>query len=84
MDDKERRVMKRLESRDFQVHEHFPEDVKVAVQSFLEASRMMVTEELPYVPFEYLKNLLKTLAKYPEYNSITLDLLRSYNESKDN
>ena len=83
MDDREERVRRRLESGNFTVHEHFPKDVKVAVQSFLEASRMMITEELDYVPIEYLQKLLKTLAKYPEYNAITIDLLRSYNESKD-
>ena len=75
MDDREERVRRRLESGNFTVHEHFPKDVKVAVQTFLEASRMMVTEELDYVPIEYLQKLLKTLAKYPEYNAITIDLV---------
>ena len=59
MDDREERVRRRLESGNFEVHEHFPKDVKIAVQTFLEASRMMVTEGLDYVPIEYLQKLLK-------------------------
>jgi hypothetical protein len=77
MKSKEDRVMKRLKSGDFRVQEHFPKDVQVAVQSFLSASKMMVDEKLEYVPSEYLINLLKTLEKYPEYNNITMDLVKS-------
>jgi|TARA_Y100001938_G_C7742960_1_gene260224 hypothetical protein len=77
MKSKEERVMKRLKSGDFRVQEHFPKDVQVAVQSFLSASKMMVDEKLEYVPSEYLINLLKTLEKYPEYNNITMDLVKS-------
>ena len=74
---KEERVMKRLKSGDFRVQEHFPEEVKVAVQSFLSASKMMVEEKLDYVPSEYLVKLLKVLEKYPEYNNITMDLVKT-------
>ena len=77
MKSKEERVMKRLKSGDFRVQEHFPEEVKVAVQSFLSASKMMVDEKLDYLPGEYLVNLLKTLEKYPEYNNITMDLVKT-------
>mgnify|MGYP001486398592 FL=1 len=77
MKSKEERVMKRLKSGDFRVQEHFPKDVQVAVQSFLSASKMMVDEKLEYVPSEYLINLLKTLEKYPEYNNITMDLVKT-------
>ena len=77
MRSKEDRVMKRLKSGDFRVQKHFPKDVQIAVQSFLEASKMMVDEKLEYVPKEYLINLLKTLEKYPEYNNITMDLVKT-------
>ena len=77
MRSKEDRVMKRLKSGDCRVQKHFPKDVQIAVQSFLEASKMMVDEKLEYVPKEYLINLLKTLEKYPEYNNITMDLVKS-------
>ena len=75
---KEERVMRRLKSGDFRVQEHFPKEVKVAVQSFLQASKMMVDEKLDYLPSEYLVKLLKVLEKYPEYNNITMDLVKTF------
>ena len=74
---KEDRVMERLKKGDFEVKEHFPKEIQVAVKTFLSASKMMVDEKLEYVPKEYLINLLKTLEKYPEYNNITMDLVKS-------
>ena len=77
MKSKEDRVMERLKKGDFEVKEHFPKEVQVAVQSFLSASKMMVDEKLDYLPGEYLVKLLKVLEKYPEYNNITMDLVNA-------
>ena len=77
MKSKEDRVMERLKKGDFEVKEHFPKEVQVAVQSFLSASKMMVDEKLDYLPAEYLVKLLKVLEKYPEYNNITMDLVKA-------
>ena len=77
MKSKEDRVMERLKKGDFEVKEHFPKEVQVAVQSFLSASKMMVDERLDYLPGEYLVKLLKVLEKYPEYNNITMDLVKA-------
>jgi len=38
---------------------------------------MMVEEKLDYLPGEYLVKLLKVLEKYPEYNDLTMDLLKT-------
>ena len=80
MDKKIKRVMDRVAKGDYKVQEHFPKEVSVAVESFFKATEMMINEELDYIPTEYLANLLNTLSKYPEYNSITLDLLKSVKE----
>ena len=69
--------MDRVLAGDFEVQSHFPKEIQIAVQSFLEASKMMVEEKLDYLPGEYLTNLLETLQKYPEYNNITMDLVKS-------
>ena len=69
--------MDRVSKGDYKVQEHFPQEVKTAVEAFFKATEMMINEELDYVPSEYLGNLLKALAKYPEYNKITLDLIKS-------
>ena len=50
--------MNRLMKGDFKVQEHFPEEIQVAVKTFLSASKMMVDEKLDYLPGEYLVNLL--------------------------
>ena len=77
MKSKEDRVMERLKKGDFEVKEHFPKEVQVAVPSFLSASKMMVDEKSDYLPGEYLVKLLKVLEKYPEYNNITMDLVKA-------
>ena len=69
--------MDRVLDGDFKVQEHFPKEIQIAVRSFLEASKMMVEEKLDYLPGEYLANLLETLQKYPEYNNITMNLVKS-------
>ena len=77
MDKKIKRVMDRVAKGDYKVQEHFPKEVKTAVEAFFKATEMMINEELDYIPSEYFGNLLKTLAKYPKYNKITLDLIKS-------
>jgi hypothetical protein len=70
-------IMDRVLGGDFEVQSHFPKEIQIAVKSFLEASKMMVEEKLDYLPGEYLANLLETLQKYPEYNNLTMDLVKS-------
>ena len=82
MDDKTKKVMDRVSKGDYEVKPHFPKEVRVAVESFFKATEMMLNEELDHVPSEYLGNLLKALAKYPEYNKINLDLIKSMKEGE--
>ena len=77
MDEKTKKVMDRVSKGDYEVKPHFPKEVRVAVESFFKATEMMINEDLDHVPSEYLGNLLKALSKYPEYNNITLDLIKS-------
>ena len=66
-------------SGEYKLNADYPEEVKTAVTTFLEATRMVVQEELDYLPHEYVENLLKTLSKYPEYNVLTLQLINILN-----
>ena len=70
-------IMDRVLGGDFEVQEHFPKEIQTVVKSFLEASKMMVEEKLEFLPGEYLANLLEVLQKYPEYNNITMNLVKS-------
>ena len=64
---KEERVKKiLLNPEGFKLREEYPEEVKVAVKSFLEATKMVMTENLETIPHEYLTNMLEVLVKYQE------------------
>tara|TARA_B100000902_G_scaffold255022_1_gene241458 strand:- start:289 stop:531 length:243 start_codon:yes stop_codon:yes gene_type:complete len=52
-----------------------PEDLKVAIQSFIQQAIIIGEYELDKMPSQYTENLLQTMSKYPEYNKITLDLI---------
>ena len=60
--------------------EFLPKDLQVAINTFVEQYNIMEENDLDFVPPEYTANLLKTMAKYPEYNNILLDLLDIINE----
>ena len=62
---KEEKVKKiyKNHSGEYKLNADYPEEVKTAVTTFLEATRMVVQEELDYLPHEYVENLLKTLSK---------------------
>ena len=74
---KEERVKKiLLNPEGFKLREEYPEEVKVAVKSFLEATKMVMTENLETIPHEYLTNMLEVLVKYPETQPIAWELVQ--------
>ena len=46
---------------------NLPEDVDVALKSFITACEGMMEYELESVPTEYLVNLINAMGKYPKY-----------------
>ena len=57
------------------VQEHVPEDLSVAIETFLAQAIIIGENNLDFMPPEYLQNLLEVMSKYPEYNKVTLDLI---------
>ena len=53
-----------------------PEDLRKAVEAFLEQAVIIGEYDLDFMPEEYLENLLIVMAKYPEYNKLLIDLVR--------
>ena len=52
-----------------------PEEIKVAIDSFFKAAKMLVDHpEIEHIPTEYVNKLIGTLAQYPQYNKLALDL----------
>ena len=58
------------------VREGTPEDLKIAIQTFIQQAVIVGEHCLDHMPPEYLDKLLTTLSKYPEYNNVTLDLIK--------
>lgn len=52
-----------------------PEDLQVAINTFIEQFNIMEEYDLDSIPTEYLKGLFKTMSKYPQYNNVLFDLL---------
>ncbi len=56
-------------------HEWLPQDLQNAINTFVEQFNIMEEYNLDHIPPEYLKNLFKTMSKYPQYNNVLFDLL---------
>jgi len=53
-----------------------PEDVKIAVDTFFKASKILVDNpEVETIPDEYVDKLLSALGQHPQYYSLLMDLL---------
>tara|TARA_B100000073_G_C23659755_1_gene544059 strand:- start:425 stop:679 length:255 start_codon:yes stop_codon:yes gene_type:complete len=73
----EERVKKILTSeKGYKIRDDYPEEVQVAVKTFLEATKMVLTEELDSIPIEYLEKMMITLMKYPETHKVAGELLQ--------
>ena len=59
MSPEEKKDLQRMKT--LKVREDLPEDLKLAIETFIEQ--------------EYMENLLKTMAKYPEHNLMLLSLI---------
>ena len=60
-----------------------PEDVMKAIDSFFHAGKMLVDHpEIGHIPTEYVEKLLSSLAQYPEYHSLLIDLLQILEEGE--
>jgi|TARA_B110001454_G_scaffold218136_1_gene245252 hypothetical protein len=52
-----------------------PEDMQIAINTFIQSTIMLEENDLPYVPSEYVINLLDVIKKHKEYNSLYLELV---------
>tara|TARA_B100002019_G_C21007862_1_gene468496 strand:- start:345 stop:620 length:276 start_codon:yes stop_codon:yes gene_type:complete len=62
-----------------------PEEVMKAIDSFFHAGKMLVDHpEIESIPPEYVNKLLSSLAQYPQYYDLLMDLIKILNmEIKD-
>ena len=61
-----------------------PKEVQIAVDSFFKAGKILVDHpEIGTIPTEYVDKLLGTLAQYPQYHKLVLDLVEIINQGED-
>ena len=61
-----------------------PEEVQVAVDSFFKAGKILVDHpEIGTIPTEYVDKLLSSLAQYPQYHKLVLDLVMILQSGED-
>ena len=68
--------------KELKVRPGTPDDLKLAIQTFIQQAVIVGEYELDTMPTEYTENLLQTMSKYPEYNLLTLELIDIVNQNK--
>ena len=72
--------LKRIKT--LKIREDIPDDLKVAIRTFLDQAVIVGEYELDHMPSQYLENLLKTIAKYPEHSLLLMELLQILNKDE--
>ena len=62
-----------------------PDEVRTAIDSFFHAGKMLVDHpEVGVIPPEYVEKLLASLAPYPQYHELLLDLIHILRTGEEN
>ena len=54
---------------------NLPQDLYVAIDTFMQQTVIIGQNDLDFMPPEYMENLVRAVAKYPEYTSFLEELL---------
>ena len=57
--------------------EDLPEDLKIAIRTFMEQAVIMEEYDTDYINGEYVVKLIESFSKYPEHSLFTYDLVKS-------
>ena len=57
-----------------EIREDTPEDIKVAIQAFFEATKMIKEGYVEKMPGEYVANLIEVLDRYPQWKKLSREL----------
>ena len=67
-----------------EIREDTPEDLKVAIEPFFEATKMIKEGYVEKMPGEYVANLIEVLDRYPEWKKLARELTRMVMTGVDN
>ena len=62
------------------VRNDIPDDLRIAIESFIQQAVIIGEYDLDHMPLEYMENLLKTFAKYPEYCETMMEMIKILEE----
>jgi len=62
------------------VRDNIPYDLRIAIESFMKQAVIIGENDLDYMPVEYMENLLKTFARYPEYCETMMEMIKILEE----
>ena len=57
------------------LEEGMPDDLKVAIEAVVTQASIMEQYNLEEIPIEYIQNLIDAALKYPEWDTLTQELL---------
>jgi hypothetical protein len=76
--DKEvKRITKKYKAGKLEPREDLPEDLKIAIKTFMEQAVIMEEYDTDFINGEYMSNLIETFSKYPEHSLFTYDMVKT-------
>ena len=76
--DKDMKVItKKYKAGKLEPREDLPEDLKIAIRTFMEQAVIMEEYNTDYINGEYMANLIKAFSKYPEHSLFTYELVKT-------
>ena len=70
-------ITKKYKAGKLEPREDLPEDLKIAIRTFMEQVVIMEEYNTDFINGEYMANLINAFSKYPEYSLFTYDLVKS-------
>ena len=64
-----------LRIKTLKVRDDIPKDLGIAIEAFMQQAVIIGEYDLDHMPMEYMENLLKSFAKYPEYATTFMDMV---------
>ena len=72
-----KKITKKYRAGKLEPREDLPEDLKIAIKTFMEQAVIMEEYNTDYINGEYMANLINAFSKYPEYSLFTYDLVKT-------
>jgi hypothetical protein len=70
-------ITKKYKAGKLEPREDLPEDLKIAIKTFMEQAVIMEEYDTDFINGEYMANLIEAFSKYPEYSLFTYDLVKT-------